>query len=58
VPHVFTFIEAFDSLLVQLHKLFLLELYDFCVLFDVVFKWENEVDIKRFQLREKREVHE
>lgn len=49
---VVTFVKAFDSLFMQLHKLFLLELNDFRVLFNVIFEWENEVHVKRFQLRE------
>lgn len=45
-----TFIEAFHALLMQLNELFLLDLDDFCVLFQIVFEWKNEVDVKCFQL--------
>lgn len=45
-----TFVEAFNALLVELHKLFLLELNHFGVLLEVVFQRQNEVHVKCFQL--------
>lgn len=48
-----TFMKAFDSLLMQLHESLLFHVDDFGILLNVVFEWKDEVDIKRFQLRNK-----